>query len=92
MSAEKAAETILRRSKTVREFCAAHQFSRATFYARRSEMPATVSFGTIVRITPESEAAWQRARERKARQMIQAAARKSATAGTRAAEGRAEAN
>jgi hypothetical protein len=54
-----------RQAYTVAEFCDAHGFSIARYYALRREGlgPAEMRFGNTVRISIEAAAAWRQERE-----------------------------
>ncbi len=52
-------------ARSIPEFCAAHGFSRASFYNHRQDMPRTIRVGARRLVTAEAERAWRRERERR---------------------------
>jgi hypothetical protein len=54
-------------SKTIEEFCRDNRISRSFYYKMRNAGigPDEMRFGTIVRITREAEASWQRRGEKR---------------------------
>jgi hypothetical protein len=58
-----------RRSKTINQFCAKHQYSRPHWYRlkARGEAPDTIGEGRATRITAEAEDRWVEQQEAKAR-------------------------
>jgi hypothetical protein len=75
VQASLAAIPIAAPSFTISQWCATRMYSRAEFYRMkaRGDAPLVIGTGRMSRITPDADAKWLKAQERKARQSKAAA-------------------